>query len=80
MLSAEQVLDAVSQATGVPERFKGYPLGTRAIELAGGLFDLGKIPAVGDCCHSRNALICPILQSRFSKGGYPLNAALFRGF
>ena len=36
MLSAEQILDAVSQATGVPERFKGYPLGTKAIELAEG--------------------------------------------
>ncbi len=36
MLSAEQVLDGVSQATGVPERFKGYPLGTKAIELAEG--------------------------------------------
>lgn len=36
MLTAEQVLDAVSQATGVPETFKGYPLGTRAIELAEG--------------------------------------------
>ena len=36
MLSAEQILDAVSQATGVPEAFKGYPLGTRAIELPEG--------------------------------------------
>jgi hypothetical protein len=36
MLSAEQILDAVSSATGVPEPFKGYPLGTRAIELAEG--------------------------------------------
>jgi hypothetical protein len=36
MLSAEQVLDGVAAATGVPERFKGYPLGTRAIELAEG--------------------------------------------
>ena len=36
MLSAEQILDAVSSATGVPETFKGYPLGTRAIELAEG--------------------------------------------
>ncbi len=36
MLSAEQVLDAVSQATGVPESFKGYPLGTRAVELVEG--------------------------------------------
>jgi hypothetical protein len=36
MLSAEQLLDATSSATGVPERFKGYPVGTRAIELAEG--------------------------------------------
>jgi Protein of unknown function (DUF1553)/Protein of unknown function (DUF1549) len=36
MLSAEQVLDAVSQATGIPETFKGYPAGTKAIELAEG--------------------------------------------
>jgi hypothetical protein len=36
MLTAEQVLDATSSATGVPEPFKGYPLGTRAVELAEG--------------------------------------------
>ncbi len=36
MLSAEQILDAISLATGVPETFKGYPAGTRAIELAEG--------------------------------------------
>ena len=36
MLSAEQILDAISTATGVPETFKGYPAGTRAIELAEG--------------------------------------------
>lgn len=36
MLSAEQILDATSSATGVPEPFKGYPTGTRAIELAEG--------------------------------------------
>lgn len=36
MLSAEQILDAISAATGVPETFKGYPPGTRAIELAEG--------------------------------------------
>jgi len=36
MLSAEQIIDAVSLATGVPESFKGYPAGTRAIELAEG--------------------------------------------
>jgi len=36
MLTAEQVLDGVSAATGVAERFKGYPPGTRAVELAEG--------------------------------------------
>ena len=36
MLSAEQILDAVSSASGLPEPFKGYPLGTRAVELAEG--------------------------------------------
>ncbi len=32
-LSAEQLLDAVTRATGVPEKFPGYPAGTRAAEL-----------------------------------------------
>ncbi len=36
MLMAEQILDAISAATGVPEIFKGYPVGTRAVELAEG--------------------------------------------
>jgi len=39
MLSAEQILDAISAATGVPETFKGYPPGTRAFELAEGGVD-----------------------------------------
>lgn len=36
MLGAEQVLDAVNAAVGVAAEFPGYPLGTRAIELADG--------------------------------------------
>ena len=36
ILTAEQVLDAISAATGIPERFPGYPPGTRAIEIAEG--------------------------------------------
>jgi len=39
MLSAEQILDAISQSTGVPEKFRGYPLGTRAAQLAEGAVD-----------------------------------------
>jgi hypothetical protein len=32
-LPAEVLLDAISQATGVPEKFEGWPLGVRAIEV-----------------------------------------------
>ncbi|MFM7845660.1 MAG: DUF1549 and DUF1553 domain-containing protein [Planctomycetota bacterium] len=32
-LPAEVLLDAISQATGVPEKFAGWPLGVRAIEV-----------------------------------------------
>jgi hypothetical protein len=33
LLSAEQLLDAISDVTGVPEKFEGLPAGTRAIQL-----------------------------------------------
>ncbi|MFO0953758.1 MAG: DUF1549 and DUF1553 domain-containing protein [Isosphaeraceae bacterium] len=36
ILTGEQILDAISSATGVPEVFPGYPPGTRAIEVAEG--------------------------------------------
>ena len=36
MLTAEQVVDGVSSAVGLPEQFPGYPSGTRAVELAEG--------------------------------------------
>ena len=39
MHSAEQTLDAISHAIGVPATFTGYPRGTRAIELANGAVD-----------------------------------------
>lgn len=39
MLSAEQILDAIAECTGLPEQFPNYPLGTRAIELAEGNVD-----------------------------------------
>ncbi len=39
MLTAEQILDSISMATGVPEKFPGYPLGTRAVQLAEGAVD-----------------------------------------
>ena len=39
MLSAEQLIDAIAVATGIPEKFGRYPLGTKAIELAEGDID-----------------------------------------
>ncbi len=39
MLSAEQILDAIASATGLPEQFPGYPVGTRAIQLAEGAIE-----------------------------------------
>jgi hypothetical protein len=36
LLPAEVLLDAISQATGVPERFAGLPPGTRAVQLPDG--------------------------------------------
>ena len=35
-LDAEQLADAVGQATGVPENYEGYPAGTRAMEIPEG--------------------------------------------
>ena len=32
-LPAEVMLDAIALATGVPDEFKGYPIGTRAVQL-----------------------------------------------
>jgi hypothetical protein len=36
ILTAEQIMDGICLATGVPEHYPGYPLGTRAIEIAEG--------------------------------------------
>lgn len=39
MLTAEQLLDAVTEVTGIPEDFPGYPRGTRAIQIAEGTIE-----------------------------------------
>ena len=36
-LTAEQLLDCQSQVLAAPARFNGYPLGTRAVQMAGAL-------------------------------------------
>jgi hypothetical protein len=35
MLTAEQLADAISRVTGVPDQYEGYPKGTRAMQVAG---------------------------------------------
>jgi hypothetical protein len=35
-LMAEQLIDAVAQVTGVPEKYQGFPLGTRAMSIPRG--------------------------------------------
>jgi hypothetical protein len=35
LLTAEQLMDAISSATGVPETFPGFPAGTRSVQLPG---------------------------------------------
>lgn len=39
MLTAEQAVDAMSSAVGLPEVFPGYPAGTRAIQLPEGVVE-----------------------------------------
>lgn len=47
LLQAEQLLDAISQATGVPEAFPGRPPGTRAAQLADGEYKHAFLEAFG---------------------------------
>ncbi len=47
-LQAEQLLDAVSQVTGVPVPFEGYPPGTRAGQLPGPRTALPRGQALGE--------------------------------
>lgn len=47
LLQAEQLLDAVSQAAGAPERFPGQPLGTPAIALPDGEYKHPFLDAFG---------------------------------
>ena len=47
LLQAEQLLDAVSQAAGAPERFPGQPLGTPAVALPDGEYKHPFLEAFG---------------------------------
>lgn len=70
LLSAEQILDALSTCTGIPEEFAGYPLGTRAIELAeGGIehhflqaFSKPVRDATCECAREEDPALGPVLH------------------
>jgi hypothetical protein len=47
LLGAEQLLDAISQACGVPESFPGLPVGTRAVDLPDGEYKHPFLEAFG---------------------------------
>ena len=47
LLSAEQLLDAVCDVTGVLERFPGFPVGTRAVQLPDGEIQNSFLKAFG---------------------------------
>ncbi|HJT31497.1 MAG TPA: DUF1553 domain-containing protein [Pirellulales bacterium] len=47
LLAAEQLLDAIGQATGTPEKFAGFPAGLRAAELPDGEYQHRFLAAFG---------------------------------
>ncbi len=75
-LPAEVLLDAISQATGRPEEFTGYPLGVRAIQLPDPglesyfLAQFGRSPRVTACaCERRSEVtIGQLLQLQNGSG------------
>ena len=54
-LGAEALLDAISDATGSPEKFRGFPLGRRAIQMPDGEF---KHPVLETFGRPARATVC----------------------
>jgi hypothetical protein len=80
-LSAEQLLDTICQVTGVPEPFKGVPLGTRAAQLPDGelfhpfLKAFGR-PARAIECECERDSDTTLEQSLLLWGGLPIQFRL----
>jgi hypothetical protein len=68
-LGAEQLLDCIGQATGVAERFKGFPPGTRAAQLPDGEFVHPFLTAFG---RPARALACACERDEDSNLGQAL--------
>jgi hypothetical protein len=81
LLEAEQLLDAISAAAGVPEGFAGMPVGARAAELPDGEYEHAFLAAFGrparamacECERDRNT---NLLQGLALAGGETLHAKL----
>lgn len=69
LLGAEQLLDAIGQATGVPEKFAGFPRGLRAAELPDGEYQNRFLTAFG---RPARALACACERDSESNLGQAL--------
>ena len=80
-LDAEQILDAVVQATGVPEKFSGVPLGARATELSDTavpsyFLDLFGRPARQVACECEREMAPNLAQTLQIMNGDSVNAKI----
>jgi hypothetical protein len=73
-LTAEQLLDAVCDVTGVPERFPGQPAGTRAVQLPDGAAGHPFLTAFG-----KPARELPCECERTTDGSLPQSLHLLAG-
>jgi hypothetical protein len=80
-LGAEQILDAVVQATGVPEKFPGMPLGVRAAQLPDTavpsyFLDLFGRPARAVVCECEREMAPNLAQTLHIMNGDSVNAKI----
>jgi len=80
-LGAEQILDAVVQATGVPEKFSGQPLGLRAAQLPDTavpsyFLDLFGRPARAVVCECEREMAPNLAQTLHIMNGDSVNAKI----
>jgi hypothetical protein len=80
-LGAEQILDALVQATGVPEKFPGVPLGARAAQLpdtavSSEFLDLFGRPARDSVCECEREMTPNLAQTLHIMNGDNVNAKI----
>lgn len=73
-LPAEEMMDAIAQVTGVPDRFATYPLGTRAIELSD-----SELPSLSLDVFGRPPRVMPIDSERCNAPSMSQALDLFNG-